>query len=124
MASESRSTENKDQKATPPPRPTPRNQHIQRQAARLTPEASRRNLESKFAENKCNPQAVPEMKIKRIVQGLREMLSRFTVSEEMYVELAIIVGGDYRTTGERIQAVQQKLSQWKDAGMMRLRTDC
>ncbi|GAB5355127.1 hypothetical protein AAMO2058_000179400 [Amorphochlora amoebiformis] len=65
---------------------------------------------------------VPDIKINRIIRGLREMLSRFTISEEMYVELAIIVGRDYRTNGERVQVVQRKLSQWRNAGTLRLHT--
>ncbi|GAB5367250.1 hypothetical protein AAMO2058_001213900 [Amorphochlora amoebiformis] len=90
---------------------------------RLTPQASRANESKMGSETKCNPQGAPEVKFNRIVLGLREMLSRFTVSEEMYVELANIVGRDYRTTGERVQAVQEKLSQWKNAGALTLRTD-
>ncbi|GAB5355128.1 hypothetical protein AAMO2058_000179500 [Amorphochlora amoebiformis] len=66
---------------------------------------------------------VPDIKTNRIIRGLREMLSRFTISEEMYVELATIVGGYYRTNGERVQAVQRKFSQWKDAGTLRLQTN-
>eukprot|EP00954_Amorphochlora_amoebiformis_P012133 947230-Amorphochlora_amoeboformis.AAC.1 len=38
------------------------------------------------SETKSEPQG--ENKFNRIIVGLREMLSRFTVSENMYVELA------------------------------------
>eukprot|EP00954_Amorphochlora_amoebiformis_P025740 1374943-Amorphochlora_amoeboformis.AAC.1 len=84
-----------DQGATPP--------------ANLTPQASRAtdsNLES-------------ETKFSRTKMGLRELLSRFDISEEMYVKLARIVGCNYRTSAERVQAVQQKLSEWKNAGTLR-----
>ncbi|GAB5355123.1 hypothetical protein AAMO2058_000179000 [Amorphochlora amoebiformis] len=103
-----------------PPRetfhPTARNQQLQ--AAR-TPQAARVSESKLGSETKINPDA----KINRIIRGLREMLARFTVSEEMYVDLAVIVGREYRTTAERVQTVQRKLSQWKDAGTLRLHTD-
>eukprot|EP00954_Amorphochlora_amoebiformis_P018756 1328218-Amorphochlora_amoeboformis.AAC.1 len=59
----------------------------------------------------------------RIIVGLREMLYRFTVSENMYVELAAVVERDYPTNRDRVEAVQRILSQWKQAGVLRLRTD-
>ncbi|GAB5365626.1 hypothetical protein AAMO2058_001074100 [Amorphochlora amoebiformis] len=63
-----------------------------------------------------------DVKINRIIVGLREMLCRFTISEEMYLELAVIVRHNYPTNRERVEAVQRKLSLWKESGILRLRT--
>ncbi|GAB5358843.1 hypothetical protein AAMO2058_000493800 [Amorphochlora amoebiformis] len=72
-------------------------------------------------ETKSEPEG--ETKMNRIIVGLREMLYRFTVSENMYVELAAVVERDYPTNRDRVEAVQRILSQWKQAGVLRLRTD-
>eukprot|EP00954_Amorphochlora_amoebiformis_P030514 1394794-Amorphochlora_amoeboformis.AAC.1 len=64
---------------------------------------------------------VPETKLNRTIQGLEQMLERFTVTREMYVELAVIISREYKTKDLQIQAVQQKLSQWKDDGSLKLR---
>ncbi|GAB5360891.1 hypothetical protein AAMO2058_000666600 [Amorphochlora amoebiformis] len=73
------------------------------------------------SETKSEPQR--ETKMNRIIVGLREMLCRFTVSENMYVELAGVVERDYPTNRDRVDAVQRILSRWKEAGVLRLRTD-
>ncbi|GAB5358844.1 hypothetical protein AAMO2058_000493900 [Amorphochlora amoebiformis] len=69
-------------------------------------------------ETKSEPEG--ETKMNRIIVGLREMLYRFTVSENMYVELAAVVERDYPTNRDRVEAVQRILSQWKQAGVLRL----
>ncbi|GAB5355124.1 hypothetical protein AAMO2058_000179100 [Amorphochlora amoebiformis] len=90
----------------------PRNQpNRQDRSTHLNPYDTRARESKLGSETKVKTQVVPEMKLNRIILGLREMLSRFTISDGMYVELAIIVRRDYRTNGERVQAVQQKLSQ-------------
>ncbi|GAB5355121.1 hypothetical protein AAMO2058_000178800 [Amorphochlora amoebiformis] len=94
--------------------PTARNQQLQ--AAR-TPQAARVSESKLGSEAEVNREANRN----RIIRGLREMLSRFTISEEMYVDLAVIVGREYRTSEDRVQAVKQKLSEWKEAGKLRLR---
>ncbi|GAB5365628.1 hypothetical protein AAMO2058_001074300 [Amorphochlora amoebiformis] len=63
-----------------------------------------------------------DVKINSIIVGLKKMLCRFTISETMYLELAVIVGRSYPTDRERVEAVQQKLSVWKELGILRLRT--
>ncbi|GAB5364244.1 hypothetical protein AAMO2058_000953000 [Amorphochlora amoebiformis] len=62
-----------------------------------------------------------EAKIDRIIGGLQQMLPRFTVTKEMYVELAMIISSEYETKNEQLHAVEQKLSQWKEDGSLRLR---
>ncbi|GAB5360887.1 hypothetical protein AAMO2058_000666200 [Amorphochlora amoebiformis] len=90
---------------------------IQSQPVQGTPNEAKLGL----SETKSDSES--EIKRTRIVVGLKEMLSRFTVSENMYVELAGVVERDYPTNRERVEAVQRILSEWKEAGVLRLRTD-
>ncbi|GAB5365367.1 hypothetical protein AAMO2058_001051800 [Amorphochlora amoebiformis] len=65
-------------------------------------------------------QQMPDQ-LNHILPVLRSMLLRFTVTEEMYLELAGIIGRDYKTNEDRVQAVQRTISTWKQDGLLRLR---
>ncbi|GAB5357983.1 hypothetical protein AAMO2058_000420400 [Amorphochlora amoebiformis] len=66
-------------------------------------------------------QEASEVKIGRTISALKQMLQCFTVTREMMVELSVIIEREYQTSDDRVRAVQQKLSQWKQDGLLRLR---
>ncbi|GAB5372291.1 hypothetical protein AAMO2058_001652500 [Amorphochlora amoebiformis] len=66
----------------------------------------------------------PDVRVKRIILGLRSMLLRFTMTEDMYVKLAGTIVHDYKTNKERVQAVRRVISNWKQDGLLNLRFPC
>eukprot|EP00954_Amorphochlora_amoebiformis_P010046 786591-Amorphochlora_amoeboformis.AAC.2 len=50
------------------------------------------------------------------------MLVRFTMTDTMYTELAIVVEAKYQTNEERVEAVREKLSGWRENGTLKVRT--
>eukprot|EP00954_Amorphochlora_amoebiformis_P030503 1394775-Amorphochlora_amoeboformis.AAC.1 len=66
----------------------------------------------------------PDAREKRIILGLRSMLLRFTMTEDMYVKLAGTIVHDYKTNKERVQAVRSVISNWKQDGLLKLRFPC
>ncbi|GAB5372294.1 hypothetical protein AAMO2058_001652700 [Amorphochlora amoebiformis] len=50
---------------------------------------------------------------------LQQILFPYTVTRDMYLRLAVIVAKEYRTSEDRVDAVRQKLQQWKSNGSLR-----
>ncbi|GAB5373020.1 hypothetical protein AAMO2058_001714300 [Amorphochlora amoebiformis] len=64
---------------------------------------------------------VPKAKVEVIIQRLQQMLIRYTATHEMFLDLAVIVGREYRSQDERVHAVEEKLLQWKKDGLLELK---
>ncbi|GAB5371915.1 hypothetical protein AAMO2058_001620900 [Amorphochlora amoebiformis] len=52
---------------------------------------------------------------------LQQILFPYTVTRDMYFQLAVIIAKQYRTSEDRVDAVRQKLQQWKFNGSLRFR---